>query len=322
MDKNNNPVEDQPESKKMGFFDSVLEPPNWLTEDYVQEALKNFERDPKLKVKLLKSGNILLQYPNGIHLQITKYSLSTCTKPGDNFVGVMFRAHISYNTRNEVRNESFIVKIKPFLDGIKKDMMENTPLFKTEGRIYVEVLPKMQDLLANIKDSDTLAPGLIHCATNPDILIFRDIAPEGFVMQHMPVPFKKASQIAQKLGKFHALSYFMIEERGESVVTTFEEGMFCENSTLCDEKATENSLQVLSDKMKEWDQGLELMADKIAKLKPHLVKKLTEQTKPKPKGQGINVLNHGDFHMRNLLFRHDDQDDSQFEAIRLVSDKQ
>lgn len=233
----------------------------------------------------------------------------------------MFRAHISYTTRHEDRQESFIVKIKPFLDGFKKEMMENTPLFTTEGRIYVEVLPKMQDLLSNNKDPDTLAPGLVHCGTNPDILIFKDIAPEGFVMQHMPVPFKKASQIAQKLGKFHALSYFMIEERGEGVVATFEDGMFAENSTLSNEKATENSLQVLSDKIKEWDQGLEMVANKIANVKPHLVRKLTEQSKPKPKGQGINVLNHGDFHMRNLMFRNDDQDDSRFEEIRLVSDK-
>lgn len=55
MGKENGSVtsEDQQLSKKMGYFDSVLEPPNWLTEDYVQKALQDFHRDPKLKVNLL-----------------------------------------------------------------------------------------------------------------------------------------------------------------------------------------------------------------------------------------------------------------------------
>lgn len=52
---------DQPESKKMGFFDSVLEPPNWLTQNYVQEALKKFEGDPKLKVKIYRENSATTQ---------------------------------------------------------------------------------------------------------------------------------------------------------------------------------------------------------------------------------------------------------------------
>lgn len=237
-------------------------------------------------------------------------------------MGVMFRAHISYNTRERDHQESFIIKIKPFLDGAKKDAMRNTPLFRTEGRMYVEILPRMQVLLDNIKDPEILVPGLIHYGPNPEILIFKDIATEGFFMQHLPVPFKQASQIARKLGKFHALSYFMVEEGGENAnaVASFQDGMFCENSALPDEwRGTTVALNALSDKMKEWDQGSEAMANKIADLGPHLGKKLIELITPKPKGQGINVLNHGDFHIRNILFRHDDQDDSQFEAIRLVS---
>lgn len=38
------------DSKKMGFFDSVLAPPEWLTEGYMENALREYEKDDDLKV--------------------------------------------------------------------------------------------------------------------------------------------------------------------------------------------------------------------------------------------------------------------------------
>lgn len=41
------PAED---AKKMGFFDSVLAPPEWLNECYVEKVLGDYEKDQGLKV--------------------------------------------------------------------------------------------------------------------------------------------------------------------------------------------------------------------------------------------------------------------------------
>lgn len=43
-------VEEQTEMKGSGFFDSVVEPPAWLTQSYVEDILKKKENDPKLQV--------------------------------------------------------------------------------------------------------------------------------------------------------------------------------------------------------------------------------------------------------------------------------
>lgn len=34
----------------VGFFDEVVIPPDWLTQNYVQTVLQKYENDPKLKV--------------------------------------------------------------------------------------------------------------------------------------------------------------------------------------------------------------------------------------------------------------------------------
>lgn len=35
---------------KMDFFNSVLNPPDWLNEAYMEKVLRSYERDPQLKV--------------------------------------------------------------------------------------------------------------------------------------------------------------------------------------------------------------------------------------------------------------------------------
>lgn len=50
MDKENLTDKEQTEKENIGFFDSVLEPPAWLTQAYMEEVLQKYEKDPKLKV--------------------------------------------------------------------------------------------------------------------------------------------------------------------------------------------------------------------------------------------------------------------------------
>lgn len=202
------------------------------------------------------------------------------------------------------------------MEGSKKDMTKDRPYFNTEGRMYLEVLPVMQELLNNIGDKEVLVPGLVHYSAEPKILIFRDIAPEGFEMCRMPVPLAQSSMIAKKLGKFHALSYYMKEEQGSTLVETFEDGMFTEKD-ISDWVFMDGYLDTLCDLLCEWDHGT--LAYKLKVMQPKFMQKMLDLYKPQPKGHGINVLNHGDFHIRNMLFRYiNEEDKSTFEAIRLV----
>lgn len=185
--------------------------------------------------------------------------------------------------------------------------------------MYEEILPQMQQLLKNIGDMEEIAPGLVHYSASPKILIFKDLATEGFEMSRPPVPFAEGQLLAQKLGKFHALSYFMKEELGDKNLETFTEGMFNETD-LTMWNGQEVYVTVLGEMLREWNVAMEKIADKLSALGPEFIQKMAQLYKPNPKGQGINVLNHGDFHIRNVMLRRGGgQDKKTLEAIRFVS---
>lgn len=259
----------------------------------------------------------LLYNNDFISLQITQYLITPCTNPG--YLGVVLRSTVSYCTRGLVKNDSFIIKIKPFLNGTENGLLPSIPLFENEGRMYSSILPEMRDLLKNNQLSDIIAPDLIHFGQNPDILILQDLSVEKFYMQCMPIPSEKATIAAKKLGKFHGLSYYMAGERSDDVVQSFKNGLFTERS--CKElHFVEVRHGVLCELAREW--GLEAVAEKLVALKPHLMKKLVEIFQPNNKGFGVNVLNHGDFHIKNMLLSCDDQqqdNDRIFKDIRFVS---
>lgn len=48
-------AKDQQDSPKMGFFDAVINPPDWLNQAYVEEALRKYEGDASLKVVMIEN---------------------------------------------------------------------------------------------------------------------------------------------------------------------------------------------------------------------------------------------------------------------------
>lgn len=132
-------------------------------------------------------------------------------------------------------------------------------------------------------------------------------------MRHLPVELEKAEIIAKKLAKFHAHSYYL-NSTGNPLVTTFKEGFFSEKIMQNWEFLNANT-QVLIDLTKEW--GMEEVSQKLAALEPHLLTKLVNIYTPNY--NGIAVLNHGDFHIRNLLFQFGGSDGTTLEDVRFVS---
>lgn len=66
------------------------------------------------------------------------------------------------------------------------------------------------------------------------------------------------------------------------------------------------NFQYLADKIRTWP-GYETIADKLVAIKPKIMEKGVKSTTPNKPGEGYNVLNHGDFHSKNLLFKKDEQ---------------
>lgn len=157
---------------------------------------------------------------------------------------------------------------------------------------------------------------LVYWSPEPKLLVFRDVGPDGFVMQHTPLPLAEASKIIRKLGKFHALSYFLVHEQGEENVKSFRDGLLT-SKFMANFEFMKVNFDVLAEVCPEWGPDMERVGLKLKALSKNYEAMLKKLYTPKP--DGINVLNHGDFHIRNLLFRWDSLDASKLDAIHFVS---
>lgn len=138
-------------------------------------------------------------------------------------------------------------------------------------------------------------------------------------MQHMPVNFEKAQMIAKKLGKFHAMSFFLNEEHVAGAVTkSFTDGFFSEK-LIGNWDFIYSNMEALIDLTRDgaWGDEMRQVAKKLVDLQPHFGEKMKQIYTVNPKG--VNILNHGDFHIRNLLFRYKEDESSKFDAIQFVS---
>ncbi|XP_059621224.1 uncharacterized protein LOC132264905 [Phlebotomus argentipes] len=276
---------------KVDFFKVATDPPEWLNREYLEKAFREYENDKTL--------------------HIFECEIVPATKPGDNFASIVFRAHLKYTTKKKTVSVSVIIKVRPFMDGIWKDLLIDMPLFKVEADMYMKILPEMQRLLAQMGDPEIIAPNMIYYSNNPEIIIIEDIAPKGFVMRHKPMNFENTKKVIEKLAKFHALSYYMYHDEKKEV-DEFKYGLLGTHSMASMQFFVEGFMRATRC-IKEWP-GYEEIAEKMEQLAPKLLQTARKAYRPNKPNEGFNVLNHGDFHIKNLLFLNDEDD-----AIQEVS---
>lgn len=92
-------------------------------------------------------------------IQISEYVIKPATKPGDNYASIVFRIKATYVTRGVTKSDAmFILKVEPFLEGLRKDSVGGLFLFDTETKMYSDTLPEMHRLLRAIGDDEIIAP--------------------------------------------------------------------------------------------------------------------------------------------------------------------
>uniref|UniRef100_A0A1L8DYK0 Putative ecdysteroid kinase n=1 Tax=Nyssomyia neivai TaxID=330878 RepID=A0A1L8DYK0_9DIPT len=262
------------------YSEDEIIPPDFLNQDFFEKVLQQSEND-----KLLK---------------ITNLNLVPGTKPGDHFASIMFKAIISYTSKGkEIAERSLVIKTVPVEDGLKKDMLQDMPIFDREIDMYTKILPEMKLIMESINDKEEFAPRLIYHSTDPLILIFDDITKYGYEMTEGFFDFANTTKIVKKLAKFHALSFYMNDNKYNHIdVTKYKTLM--EGTMLDRAKVFFEGFNQLRDEVINWT-GYETIAAKLGTQKETFMKKIEKvyQSNPDP---GFNVLCHGDFHIKNMMF--------------------
>lgn len=171
--------------------------------------------------------------------------------------------------------------------------------------MYDGPLNDIKSLLESIGDFSHIQPKLIYQSVEPHrVIIMEDLGVTGYTK----IPpfqlfenFEDSKMIFDRLGKFHAASYFVINERKVDY-SHFNYSLFKLKDPVIKEKFLKESIVTLTEVL-ESQGGFE---EYIPKLKVFQENPLVNgQRLSEPDVNGYNVLNHGDFHSSNLMYKMD-----------------
>lgn len=229
------------------------------------------------------------------------YRIKSATKPGDNFASIALRLWATYNTKGKDIAKNFIIKIEHFEDGFKKVIMSDAKLFETEISMYNKTIPEMQRLIKEVDPTETIAPPLVYYSLKPHkVIVLKDISPE-FVMHQRPLNLEESKLVFEKMATFHALSFSMGESH--EPMKSYTHGFISNHLDGKSDFLVQN-VMILAATLAEWGPEMEVAGKKLMALGPTIFEKLKTLYNKNPT-TGYNVLNHGDFHVKNILFRNE-----------------
>ncbi|XP_063709152.1 uncharacterized protein LOC134837696 [Culicoides brevitarsis] len=267
------------------FSKDELVPPKWLNEEFLVKVLKHHEKCDEI--------------------QVNELIISPGTAPGEHFASIMFKIDVSYEFKDTSKGHSkFILKTLPVEEGVKMDFLKDSTAFPTEIYMYEEILPKMHALLREKGDDTVFAPELVyHTDTPSQVIILKDLTPDGFRTYENPLEMEAAKVITEKLAKFHACSVFLNENGTPIDSMTDSYVKPAPGKPRFADEWMSPGLKLAISHFSKWE-GCEKIVEKLIECQKTFADRFTEVF-VEPNGQAYKVLNHGDFHFKNLMYRND-----------------
>ncbi|XP_016980564.1 uncharacterized protein LOC108045683 [Drosophila rhopaloa] len=267
------------------FNADELQPSSWLNIQFIKEVLSGYEKAPEL--------------------QVTDLQISPATAQGDHYASVMFRTVAEYNTEKGRHSKALIVKTMPEQEGHKKDMLSESNIFETEILMYSKALPEFERILRESGDNTKLyVPCIYHSLEPRKVMIFEDLVPQGYtVIRDRPATKEELKKAFTKLAKWHAVSMKVIDEQPD-FLEEFKYGMWDMSTFLTDPMVTTG----LPCFLEMLDQVPELTKYKphFDKINSNYMQRMSEimlEYRSNPQLNRYYVLCHGDFHLRNMMFK-------------------
>lgn len=142
------------------------------------------------------------------------------------------------------------------------------------------------------------------------IVFINDLSPE-FTMSDKPLDFAASAKVFEKIAKFHALSFFTNDDKSVCY-DQYTDGFMSEAMRPMTGFLVQEFTS-FAKTIKGWGGEMEEIAQKYFTLIPTVFDKVLNLFQANK--NGYNVLNHGDFHIKNILTR---KEEDRVEDIRLV----
>ncbi|XP_064549864.1 uncharacterized protein LOC135436245 [Drosophila montana] len=248
---------------------------------------------------------VLIQYENAPDLKLNDLKLSPASAQGDHYASVMFRASVEYSTVKGNISKSLIVKTMSDQGGQKKRMVNDSHIFQTEIAMYTELLPKFEGILRDAGvECKLFVPCIYHSLRPRQVLIFEDLVAQGYqVIRNRSATLDELRSALEKLAKWHAVSHKLLKEQPElfeelqyniSTLPNFLNQSFITN-------ALPNFIYMLAEL-----EGLKKYKHYFEAMRGNLIQQWADtlgEYRKSPQENSYYVLCHGDFHIRNLMFK-------------------
>lgn len=239
------------------------------------------------------------QVDSKANVEILEFSPKPGAGPGLNYTSYIYRVLVSYKCDGTPHKQStsLIIK-KPIETGLMSEMSEDSTMLDKEQIMYQELLPNMH------KKSNCEFGPKSYISPIQNIVVMEDLKERGYIMNtsNTLLDYSHCKAVFECLAKFHASSVSCYHDEPE----------------LVSECVGVDSLWVDSSVMKHWIISAvkctvkvitEMDVDK--KFKDFLLRRsghIWDSIKAsiKPKRKGINVLNHGDLWVNNIMFAFDE----------------
>ncbi|XP_075145403.1 uncharacterized protein LOC142220261 [Haematobia irritans] len=284
------------------FNDDELVAPAWIDNEFLKK--------------------VLMHYENNEEVEIIQFEMSPASKKGDHYASIMFRCKVEYRLgcHSPALQISLIIKTLPVEETSKKrEFLMESSLFETEIIMYSEVLPKIEKILAECGEPTKLSPRIYYHALEPQkVIILEDLCVSGYdaVRGHY-LSENEIKMCYSKLAKLHAVSYMLGQSDDHKIVTGLQDGYKLFSMPVMNDMWTHGIKHFIN--MLSSYEEFSIYAEKIKDMKDDIVQACIDeyQAYSLNKGHGdILVLNHGDFHMKNLMFKFND--DRQMEDVIMV----
>ncbi|EDS41901.1 Juvenile hormone-inducible protein [Culex quinquefasciatus] len=260
---------------------SPPEIPVWLTDSFLQEIVRRAKNDP---------------FATLCH----RCKVRPGVQRGQNYSSVLYRTTVHYRGSGlRAREQVIDLMLK---SESREVLLQDQTMFHTEMRMYGEVLPAMERALEGAGETISV-PRLIYSAEKPlRMIVMEDLSPAGWAIADQVDTYEEAVPAIRALAKFHAAS--LVLNQGSFQAMTLSNFANRTSDSLLSMFRPMFSSYI--DTICSWDDFKEIRP-RLQEFKASFADQYKQVYTANPGPEGYNVLNHGDFHGKNLLHLLDDQ---------------
>ena len=269
--------------------------PHWLNREFLATILSEEEKK---------------------NISVTCMDVKEAVSKGDNYLSTLYRIMVECNESNGgngINKYFLILKTLPKGEMFQK-LVSESQSFEKELQMYSSTLPAMY-----CTTKAKLRPlSARYMPTNmKNVIVLEDLQQLGYKManRHTGLDLEHCEMTVRALARFHAVSV-ALHKSDPACMDMYSEGFYKETEEARERMHAHLSynLQSLASRIEKWP-GFEPCADKIRKMIPTAVDQMIKFMQPKK--DSLNVLNHGDCWVNNIMF-HYSQETGKVDDIRLV----